>query len=275
MNMAGKLEVVCVTSVGQIRPHNEDSTVNDHGIGLVAVADGMGGYSAGEVASALAVKTIARNIRDELDRLEAIGQTDPDSGLTYESLACRKATFEANQLIFMAGQEDLSCHGMGTTIVLGLFYDNRVTIAHVGDSRMYRLRADRLEQITVDHSVFQEVIDSGLYSREEAMRTINRNLVTRALGLEPNVEIDVRELEVEPGDVYLLCSDGLNDMVKDEEIHLTLRRFSANLENAASELVRLANKKGGKDNISVILARPLRRFPARTGWIRKIFSLLR
>ena len=144
---------------------------------------------------------------------------------------------------------------MGTTVVVCLFNANYVTVAHVGDSRLYRKRAEDFHQITKDHSLIQELIDRGLYTPEEAVLKTPKNLVTRALGIDAKVEVDVLEEQLKTGDIYLLCSDGLNDMVNDEEIHLTLSKYSANLAHSAEELVRLANSKGGKDNISVILIR--------------------
>jgi protein phosphatase len=150
---------------------------------------------------------------------------------------------------------------MGTTIVACLFYDNKVSIAHVGDSRAYRLRADKLEQITLDHSLLQELVDRGFYSHEEAQRSTNRNYVTRALGVEPTVEVEVHEHDVLPNDIYLLCSDGLPDMVEDDDV--------------GQQLIDLANDHGGRDNVSVMLAQVKEAFPAKTGLIAKIAGMFR
>jgi protein phosphatase len=182
-------------------------------------------------------------------------EPDPDTGYSPQSLLVRQAIIKANAGIFNTARQEADCQGMGTTIVVGLFYEDRLTVAHVGDSRMYRLRGDTLEQITRDHSLIQELIARGICTPEEAAATTPKNLVTRALGIESTVEIDILEEQALPGDIYLLCSDGLNDMVDDEEIRLTLRKYSANLVESAWELVRLANEKGGRDNISVILVR--------------------
>jgi protein phosphatase len=162
---------------------------------------------------------------------------------------------------------------MGTTFVACLFFDNRVSIAHVGDARLYRVRKNKLEQITLDHSLLQELVDRGFYSQEEAQRSTNRNYVTRALGVEPIVDVEVQEIDAHPDDVFLLCSDGLPDMVEDEDIHLTISTFSANLETAGKQLIQLSNDQGGKDNISVILAQILEPFPAKTGIFAKIKHL--
>lgn len=148
-----------------------------------------------------------------------------------------------------------------------------MTIAHVGDSRLYRLRSNNFEQITVDHSLLQELIDKGFYTPEEAKHSLNKNLVTRAMGIEGTVVPDVVEEAVLPGDIYLLCSDGLTDMVEDEEIHLTLEKNSNNLDDVAAELVRIANENGGKDNISVLLARALKPFPSsKRSWFSRFYD---
>jgi protein phosphatase len=144
---------------------------------------------------------------------------------------------------------------MGTTLVAALFQPGRVTVAHVGDSRMYRLRGRRLEQITRDHSFLQEQIDRGLISQEEAQFSQHRNLVTRALGVESCVEVEVAEHGTMPGDLYLLCSDGLNDMVPEEDIELVLGGPGRQLDDVAGQLVHMANAHGGRDNVTVILAR--------------------
>jgi len=254
MNMTGRLEIANYSNVGQRRPHNEDSTASDVSLGLAVLADGMGGYKAGEVASAVAVTTIMHEVREGLQKFRH-GRVDSDSGYRYESLLLKQAVARANEGIYGIAQTETSCRGMGTTVVVVLFYNDRVSIAHVGDSRLYRLRGETLEQVTSDHSLIQELVNRGLYTRDEAAANTPKNLVTRALGIESTVEIDILEDDVREGDIYLLCSDGLNDMVDDEEIRLTLRKYSANLVQSAQQLVRLANQKGGRDNISVILAR--------------------
>ena len=228
MDLSAKLEIVNHTDVGLRRPHNEDSTITDARNGLVILADGMGGYKAGEVASALAVTEILHGITNGLKKLKK-GQIDENSGFTNESLLVKETIIETNSRIYNTAKVDPQCQGMGTTIVVGLFHDNTLSVAHVGDSRLYRLRNNELQQITKDHSLIQELIDRGLYTPEEAHANTPKNLVTRAMGIEADVDVDVAEEMVLPGDIYLLCSDGLNDMVADEEIHLTLSKYSANL----------------------------------------------
>jgi protein phosphatase len=151
---------------------------------------------------------------------------------------------------------------MGTTLVSAVFYNNSVTVAHIGDSRLYRLRDGEFSQLTKDHSLLQEQIDAGLVTKEQARTSQNKNLVTRALGVDPAVEPEIRDYEVKQGDIYLLCSDGLNDMVDDDEIGMTLGMLAANLELCAAQLVQMANDNGGRDNVSVILIKVKSEFPA-------------
>ncbi len=271
MDLVDSLEIANISDVGKRRPHNEDSTLSDANAGLVILADGMGGYEAGEVASAIAVTTIHNEIMEGLKGIKT-GETDQDSGFSLESLLVKNAVIRANSDIYSTAQNESQCHGMGTTVVVSYFYNNQVTIAHVGDSRLYRKRGDDFQQITDDHSLIQELIKRGLYTPEEAHAKTPKNLVTRALGIDAKVEVDVMEEAAEKGDIYLLCSDGLNDMVKDEEIHLTLSKYSANLVQAAQELVQLANSKGGKDNISVILIRVKEGFSKSEGLIKQIVN---
>ena len=156
-----------------------------------------------------------------------------------------------------------------------MIYDNKISIAHVGDSRAYRLREGQFEQITLDHSLLQELVDRGFYSEEEAQRSTNRNYVTRALGVEPTVEVEVNEYDVLPGDVYLLCSDGLSDMVEDEDIHLTISTFNASLDVVGQQLVQLANDHGGRDNISIMMAEILDSFPVKRGFLERVSNFFR
>jgi PPM family protein phosphatase len=274
MNLNGILEIVRLTDVGQRRDHNEDAVASDVETGLVVLADGMGGYKAGEVASEIAVLTLVSELRENLLELPA-GQVDQESGLLRESVVLRDAAAKANSAIYNVSQSQPQCAGMGTTLVAAVFTDNRVCVGHIGDSRMYRLRGEEFSQITEDHSLLNEQLKSGLITPEQAKVSKNKNLVTRAMGVDPTVELELHEYEVQPGDIYLLCSDGLSDLVEDEEIQLTLTALSANLELAAHQLVQMANDNGGKDNISVVLARPLRPFPARRSWRDRLFGWLR
>jgi protein phosphatase len=232
----------------------------------------MGGYKAGEVASGITVRTVMGLVKEAVER-EDLSQDDPGSGLTRPGILLRDAIHRANKLIQQTARTQPHCEGMGTTVVAGLFYDDKLTVAHVGDSRLYRLRDGKLEQVTKDHSLMQELVARGFYTPAEAQRAAAKNYVTRALGVESNVEVDINEYPVLKDDLYLLCSDGLTDMVEDDDIQLTINTFGANLETLARQLVLLSNDNGGRDNISVVLARVLDSFPARRGMIDRIKGL--
>jgi serine/threonine protein phosphatase PrpC len=269
VTLKAKLRFVGETDTGRVREHNEDTIALDVDIGLLVLADGMGGYNAGEVASGIAVKTIVNLVREAAER-EDLAAIDASTGLTRRSIVLRDAIQRANKIIFQTAKTQPQCEGMGTTVVGALFYDNHVTVAHVGDSRIYRVRGGRLEQITLDHSLLQELVDRGFYSPEEAQRAANKNYVTRALGVEPSVEVEIAEHEVLKGDHYVLCSDGLSDMVEDSDIHLTINTFGDNLGTVAKQLIQLANDNGGRDNISVLLSQVLESFPAKRGLVDKV-----
>src|SRR5688500_12167779 len=261
MSVRGKLRCVALSDTGKVREHNEDTIAFDPDIGLLVLADGMGGYNAGEVASGIAVKTIVNLVRESVER-EDLTVHDGESGMSRPSIILRDAIHRANKIIYQTARTQPQCEGMGTTIVAALFFDNKVAIAHVGDSRMYRLRNDKFEQVTMDHSLLQELVDRGFYSAEEAQRAANKNYVTRALGVEPDVEVEIQEDPVQKGDYYVLCSDGLSDMVEDDDIHLTISTFGANLDTVAKQLIQLGNDNGGRDNISVVMANVIDSFPA-------------
>ena len=278
MDLRPTLEIVSLTDPGKTRSQNEDKIATDDEAGFVILADGMGGYNAGEVASGIAVTMLADGLKT------ALHAGPPEQGPSQQ---VKNEIEKANGAIYQMAQSQPQFSGMGTTLVCALFHDNRITVAHVGDSRLYRYRQTdpepigtepaQLEQITRDHSLLQEQIDRGRISREDARLSSKTNVVTRALGVKPTVDVEVQEHEVLPGDIYLLWSDGLNDMVDDEGILLTLIVFGTNLELAAQQLVQMANDNGGQDNISVILVRILHTFPARPGifswasaWLKKI-----
>lgn len=274
ISLRNKIRSVQLTDTGRVRDHNEDAIGANLDTGLLVLADGMGGYNAGEVASGIAVKTVLELVSHGCQREQRNAQ-DPETRLMRQSIILRDAVTRANKIIHQTAKSQPQCEGMGTTIATCLFFDNRVSIAHVGDSRIYRLRRNRFEQLTMDHSLLQELVDRGYYSQEEAARSTNRNYVTRALGVEPAVQVEVQEDQAQPGDVYLMCSDGLPDMVEDEDIHLTISTFNANLETIGQQLIQLSNDHGGKDNISVILAQVLEPFPARRGLINRVKGIFR
>ncbi|HEU0188046.1 MAG TPA: Stp1/IreP family PP2C-type Ser/Thr phosphatase [Gallionellaceae bacterium] len=271
MKIQEALEIVSLTHPGMVRSHNEDSVAYDGSCGLVVLADGMGGYNAGEVASGIAVSVVTTEIKHYL---EGVRPEDKDfaSGDDMAVVLLRDNVQKANASIFHAAQSQPQYAGMGTTIVSGLFYDNRVAVAHVGDSRMYRLRGDVFESVTRDHSLLQEQIDSGMISKEDARLSKNKNLVTRAVGIDAEVVAEVHVHDVQRGDIYLLCSDGLNDMVEDEDIGSTVQMLQSNLPLAASQLIQMANDNGGRDNVSVILVKIKGEFAAKRGLLAKLLS---
>ena len=269
MTLRGKIDFGELSDTGRVREHNEDMIGSTPDIGLMVLADGMGGYNAGEVASGIAVQIVTDLATDGANREER-DEIEPHSGMMRQSIVLRDAVYRSNKIIYQTAHSQTHCEGMGTTIVACMFCDNKVSIAHVGDSRAYRLRDGQLEQITADHSLLQELVDRGFYSEEEAQRSTNRNYVTRALGVEPTVEVEVHEHDVLPGDIYLLCSDGLSDMVEDEDIHLTISTFNDSLDVVGQQLVDLANDHGGRDNISVMLAQVKEPFPAKKGLFVRI-----
>ena len=252
MTVRSALEVATTTDAGMVRSFNEDAIATELELGLALVADGMGGYKAGDVASGMAASIVV----EELKRRLRASAADSPARILHD------ATEKANQAIFQAAQANPQYHGMGTTLVTALFHDNRIYFTHVGDSRLYRLRHGKLMALTQDHSILHEQVVQGLISADDAKTSHNRNLVTRALGVEPEVECETQEQAVETGDLYLLCSDGLNDMVDDADIELALTALQANLPLTARQLVMMANDNGGHDNISVVLIKILTPFPA-------------
>ena len=274
MTLSGALEIASCTDPGMVRAHNEDSIASDGEKGLVVLADGMGGYNAGEVASGMATTVIITELQQLLDRKTPY-ETDAASGQLIAHQLLQDQIAKANTSIYQAAQSQPQYAGMGTTLVVALFYDNKMTVAHIGDSRLYRMRGDELKQITKDHSLLQEQIDSGVLTPQQARQSQNKNLVTRALGIDPTVEPEIHDHETQPGDIYLLCSDGLCDMVSDEDIGLALQTLSSNLKLCAQHLVQTANDNGGRDNISVILVRVLRDFPAPRSVMGKVMSWFR
>ena len=273
-SLRGKIRFSELTDTGMVRDHNEDAIGTNQDMGLMVLADGMGGYNAGEVASGIAVQTISELAAEGANREER-NDIDPNTGMMRQTIVLRDAIARANKIIYQTAQSQTHCEGMGTTLVAAMFYDDRISIAHVGDSRAYRLRNEKFEQLTMDHSLLQELVDRGFYSEEEAQRSTNRNYVTRALGVEPTVEVEVQEYEVLPDDIYLLCSDGLPDMVEDEDIHLTISTFNASLDVVGQQLVQVANDNGGRDNVSVMLAQVLDSFAAKKGLLARLTNMFR
>ena len=268
---ASVLDVANRSHPGMVRAHNEDAVFVDRA-GLAILADGMGGYNAGEVASGIAVSVIKEGLLPELASGRDLSKVDVHTGLTHAALLLQQQIAAANKGIYEAAQNRPECAGMGTTVVAAVFHGNRVSIAHIGDSRCYRLRGGRFEQLTRDHSLLQEQIDSGQITADQARFSLNKNLVTRALGIEAIVPADISEYRVEPDDIYLLCSDGLTDMVETEVVHGVVDGQRTTLEVAASQLIELANQNGGRDNISVILARVPAAFLPNNKWAQSYLA---
>ena len=271
MKVTEALEIFSQTHPGMVRSHNEDSVACEPAYGLVVLADGMGGYNAGEVASGIAVSVVVSEVSHSLQDASPIDR-DEISGEELGVMLLRNNIQKANASIFHAAESQPQYSGMGTTIISGMFYDNRVVVGHIGDSRMYRLRGEVLETITRDHSLLQEQIDGGIISVEDARLSKNKNLVTRAVGIDAQVMPEIHVHDVQVGDVYLLCSDGLNDMMEDEDIQSTLYALQNNLPLAASQLIQMANDNGGRDNVSVILVKVKGRFSVPRGWLAKSFA---
>ena len=240
-------EICTQTDTGLARDNNEDALAFDPLAKLCILADGMGGYNAGEIASSMAVAFI----KSEMGRW--LSQAGIHANPKEVRRAMEICVENANHSIFNAASSNPQYTGMGTTLVVGVFQEDRLMLGHIGDSRCYRLRGAQLQQITKDHSLLQEQLDAGLITPEQALTSLNKNLVTRALGVEDRVMLEVNEHRTELGDVYLMCSDGLSDMISDAAIAEILVG-GACLEQKAKQLVLAANEAGGRDNISVLLA---------------------
>jgi len=239
---------------GLLRSNNEDSFLTDLDLSLFMVADGMGGHAAGEVASKMAVKVVCDHIkRAQRNGEPFLGAYRHDLSPGANRLA--SAFLLANQVIYQAACENRAWFGMGTTLDAAWIPDlddNRLVIAHVGDSRIYLLRDEKLRRLTKDHSLVEEQVEQGLISAKEASRSRVRNMITRAMGQSRQVNVDLAELEIQPGDRLILCTDGLSGMVRDHAIERIVNQ-SERPEQACAELIENANQHGGRDNISVVL----------------------
>ena len=252
-------EFFSATDTGRARNNNEDSVAVDTGSSLVVLADGMGGYNAGEVASNMATSFILTELGRWLTEASS-NATDADVRRAMDI-----CVDNANRAIFNAANSNPQYAGMGTTLVVAVLRDARLLLGHIGDSRGYRWREGELSQITRDHSLLQEQLDAGLITPEQAAASNNKNLVTRAVGVEDTVLLETHLHQTQPGDWILLCSDGLSDMIDDEQIAAVLRQHDS-LPQAAQALVQAANDAGGRDNISVILVRASGTAPVSRAW---------
>ncbi|MFT4267371.1 MAG: Stp1/IreP family PP2C-type Ser/Thr phosphatase [Xenophilus sp.] len=248
-------EFAALTDTGKVRANNEDAIAFDPALGLAVLADGMGGYNGGEVASGMAIALLQASFGRWLAHA---GHAAP---LRAMKRALQASTDEANRAIYEASTGNEQLRGMGTTLVVAAFGPGRVLVGHIGDSRCYRLRGGRLELLTRDHSLLQAQLDAGIITPEQAAVSPHRNLVTRALGIESQVELEMNEHPAEPDDLFLLCSDGLSETVGDAHL-FTLLLQDTTLAQKATLLVSFANDNGGWDNVSVVLARASRGAPA-------------
>jgi protein phosphatase len=274
VSLSQALQSASLTDPGRVRDHNEDCIESRPDLGLFVLADGMGGYNAGEVASGMATSLISDGLQESWD-MRQVSRLGRDDSKALSERLIKDQIARANSAIYTTSQNNPECAGMGTTLVVTLFYDNFLTVAHIGDSRLYRLRGESMEQVTRDHSLLQEQLDSGLITPEEAKLSQNKNLVTRALGIDPTVEPEIHVYETQPDDTYLLCSDGLSDMVEDEEIRLTLITLKTNPNLTVQQLVQAANDNGGRDNISAMLIRIAEPFGVPRGWLARLKALFR
>ncbi|MEB0012759.1 Stp1/IreP family PP2C-type Ser/Thr phosphatase [Glaciimonas sp. Gout2] len=250
MSIPLRFDFFAKTDVGMVRPENEDAIAISEVLQLAILADGMGGYNAGEVASGIATVTIQHAV----ERHQRENQySHPDDQPAVRRLCLIQAVRKANSTIIETARQHPEYRGMGTTVVLAWFQGDCVSIAHVGDSRAYVLRNGELAQLTRDHSLVQEQISAGLLTQEQAAFAMNRNVITRAVGVEHQLVVDVQEQAVEVGDLFLLCSDGLSDRLSPLQIKNIINATSDDSKAACELLIKAANEGGGQDNISVVL----------------------
>jgi protein phosphatase len=252
--MGKALKIAGLTDVGKERDHNEDSFGVYPDFNLFIVADGMGGHRAGDVASKIAVESVEEFFKQtEKDDITWPFQFDPNSPFSVNRFLT--AVQVGNSRIFQKSSKDEQYQGMGTTIVgiLAVDNNNSMHIAHVGDSRCYRLRDGELEGVTLDHSLINDYLKAAPDLTEEQIAELPSNVITRALGMQDKVLVDLQTIENRVGDILLLCSDGLNGMLTDDEIKTIIQNNRADLNKTAQELINAANSHGGDDNITVIL----------------------
>jgi protein phosphatase len=260
------LQVAGKSDIGCIRANNEDCFGYDAESGVFVVCDGVGGQAAGEVASQIGVRTVLDYFRGAAESGEYPSFGRVFDGVSQYANALASAIQLANQSILDAATEDPSCAGMSTTIVAGLVHETDVSIAHVGDSRIYLIREGHIQQLTVDHSLVMEQVRRGMISPEEAEHCAGQNYIVRALGAEAEVEPELADLELEPGDILLFTSDGLTRHVSDSQI-VPIVLQAASLDAACETLIETAKESGGSDNITCILVRLVEQ-----PWYRKLIS---
>jgi protein phosphatase len=266
------LEFTGKSDTGCTRTKNEDCITWDAKLGLAILADGMGGASAGDVAGQITAETVLKEMREAIDQHPYdLGLVDDGEKFNRASLMLCKSLIKANSVVHRIAQDQPECRGMGSTALTAMLYDNKISVGHVGDSRCYLLRDNKLTQLTEDHTILQEVINSGFYNNKEALQTVNRNIVTRAVGVSENLNIDIIEKDTLPGDLFLMCSDGLSDLVSNNELEKLMMAGIVN-SNLAEHLVNVAINKGGSDNISVILIKVLKPYKSRRSFTQRVIE---
>lgn len=242
------MKIAGFTDIGLRRTHNEDHIGFNQNLGIAVLADGMGGHQAGEVAAEMAVQLVLESLQALISKENSVPITSSQI-LKFVS----NTISDSNTKIFQASEAQEERKGMGTTVVAAVVRGSHFYAGHVGDSRLYLVRDEHLKRITRDHSLVQDLIDKGFYTEREARNAQVGHVVTRALGTRAEVEVDTIHHDLKVNDVLLLCSDGLSDMVQDWLIEETINEHSGDLQFTARKLIKLANRHGGKDNISVIL----------------------
>ncbi len=250
-----KIRTGGLTDVGRKRDHNEDKILVADEMGLYAVADGMGGHAAGEIASETAIRAIEKFVHRALNEEDITWPFGAKQGLTREENILNTAVALANNEICAQAESESSMGGMGTTVVAVFVPAETAYIVHVGDSRVYLFRAEKLIPLTSDHSWVNEQVQRKIISEDEARTHRWRNVITRALGNQSEIQADMTRITPEKGDMFLLCSDGLTTMIEDFEIAECLAASNGNLDTTCHELVRRANEAGGTDNVSVVIVR--------------------
>jgi serine/threonine protein phosphatase PrpC len=256
-------EFSAATDIGLTRDNNEDSIAFDPAVRLVVVADGMGGYNAGEVASSMATNFILA----EMSRW--LSQAGLSASVRHIARALQICVTNANLQIQQAASANPEFTGMGTTLILGVFVRGKLVLGHIGDSRCYLFRDGKLSQLSKDHSLLQEHIDAGLISPANAHLSLHKNFVTRALGVDADVVLETHAFSVQHDDIFIFCTDGLSDMVDTESMGAVLRT-TQDTDQLADTLIRLANTNGGVDNISVLLAKA-KATAGKTGFFSRFF----
>lgn len=247
-----RFEFYAKTDVGMVRPQNEDAIAVSEALQLAILADGMGGYNAGEVASSIATATIQEAVERHL---QDNPYSHPEDQPAVRRLCLMQAVRQANSAIIEAARREPEYRGMGTTVVLAWFQQDCVSIAHVGDSRAYVIRGAEITQLTRDHSLVQEQIEAGLLQPEQVAFAMNRNVITRAVGVDHQLTVEIHEHPLQAENIFLLCSDGLSDRLSPAKMVNIINAANGDIEMACNVLIKAANAGGGQDNISVILVK--------------------